>query len=351
MHPSKKILGFVSAAAAVAACAIGSTGCAAPTQEQIGSRTERLLAPEAVLTTQASALTRSELGIAKWKVFRGKSDYVLTGYDAKGKAVKGVSFTWVSSSSKTKSSPVLKARVLDGSRFAARHTYDGKKKTESNKTMSSSTSKFLTRATFDMGAAGAAIFGKHHDGKTPPQGYFGEGFPKGGATPADPSTPAPTPTTPGTPFPSDDPFGGLGYPGGDPTGGMDPGACGMDMTTMIMSALQCLMSGGLGGGTTGGAGASDLMMCIQAASAGAGAGGTCSDPSGGMDPSGGGPHGGDPSDPYGGGAADEAGAPMACSSCPEGGGYGDIGADPMSGDVYGGGPGGGDMSGAFGEGW
>lgn len=366
MHrPTKKLLGLI-AAAALAACSLGSTGCTAETKEKTGSRTEMLLAPEAVLTTNASALTKSELGIAKWKVFRGKSDYVLTGYDARGKAVKGVSIAWEQGSSKTKSSPVLKGRVLDGSRFAARHTYDGSKSTQSNKSISKSTKAFLLRATFDMGAAGAAIWGKSHDGKSPPQGYFGEGFPTGGAT-----TPPATPGTPGAPtlpFPTDDPFGGLGYPGDDPLGGMNPGGCGMDMTSMLMSALQCLMGGGIGGGA-GGAGGANIMQCIQAASAGAGIGGSCTDPMGGMDgpmgPGGmGGPMGpggmgdpygdmGGPGDPYGGGAADQAGGPMACMSCPEGGGYGDIGMDPMSGDVYGGeggygGPGG-DMG--FGAGW
>ncbi|MBS2015706.1 MAG: hypothetical protein JST00_22650 [Deltaproteobacteria bacterium] len=378
-RPTKTIFGLF--AASLAACAFASTGCTAPMQEQIGSRTEKLLAPEAILTTHASALTKSELGIAKWKVFRGKNDYVLTGYDDDGKAVKGISFTWSASSSKTKSAPVLKARVLDGTRAAMRHTFDGSKKTEANKTLSKSTRLLLARATFDMGAAGASIFGKHHGGKTPPPGYFGEGFPGGGSPSPTPTTPAPT--TPGggtTPFPPDDPFGGMGYPGGDPTGGMNPGACGMDMSSMIMSALQCLMSGGLGGGTTGGAGGGgNLMMCLQAAAAGAGIGGSCADPTGGAgptgdptggtdptgggtDPTGGGtgPTGGGPygdlggaSDPYGSGAADQAGGPMSCMSCPEGGGYGDIGMDPSNGDVYGGGaPGGGyGPDSGFGAGW
>ena len=38
----------------------------------------------------ASAETTAKYGITHWKIFRGKQSMVMTGYDAKGTAVKGV---------------------------------------------------------------------------------------------------------------------------------------------------------------------------------------------------------------------------------------------------------------------
>jgi len=354
-NTTKKLLAALGMAACVAATA---TGCAAPTApEQTGSKTEKLLAPKAVLEAHASAATRKAIGVVKWKVYRGKTDYVLTGYDAKGKPVKGVALAFLPGTSKTQSTPVLRGRVLDGSKFAARREYDARGKVSSNKTLATASRTFLQHAILDMGAAATSIYRKTHGGKVPRAGYFGEGFPGGPAAPAtppaDPATPPPPPADPTgggglpIPFPPDDPFGGMGYPGGDPMGGGAGGACGMDMATILMSALQCLMSGG----------GANVGQCMQAAMAGASAGGTCggappgggappADPGGGDpygDPAGGGAGGdpyGDPAgggaDPYGTGAASEAGDYGACMSCPAGGGYDDIGADPMNGDVYGG---------------
>lgn len=371
---------FAALALATVATVATATGCAAKPVEATGARTEKLLAPRPLMTSYASAKTRSALGITQWKIYRGKSGYVLTGYDAKGRAVKGVSVDFVGAARAKSSSPLLRARALDGSRFAARRAFDAQGRVSANGALSKSTRAFLERAIVDMGAAATAVYRTHHGGKVPKPGYFGERFPApGGSTapapaPADPSGGAGLPF----PFPPSDPFGGMGYPGDSPLGEGGAGGCGMDMSTIMMSAMQCLMSG-LGGGAAGGADPSRLMQCVQAAMAGASAAATCGgapgggypggDPSGGGypggDPSGGGypggeedPYGGmspggegypaDPGDPYGGGAAGEASEPGTCASCAPGGGYDDIGADPYSGDVYGGeGAGGGD----FGEGY
>ncbi|MBX3192448.1 MAG: hypothetical protein KF819_35985 [Labilithrix sp.] len=340
MHSRSRI---VFAALGLAAC-LTSAACAAPPIEEKGSRTEKLLAPRAVFRANASPATAKAVGVTEWRIHRGKSDYVLTGYDRDGDAVKGVSLAFLGKTGKKKAA--LRGRVLDGTRFAMRHEYQGA--TSKNGTMSKATKAFLDRAIADMGSLSQGLVTAYHDGSVP---TFGPGYPgpgKGGTTPA--------PVPPPSPFPSPLPT--------DPTGGMGP-ACGADMTTAIMAALQCLM-------TSGGADPTALMACVQAAVAASSAGGTC--PSGPMtDPMGGDPYGedpygpmggpmggpaggpvggpmggpaGGPTDPYGdpygqdpygpGGPVDQAGGMGTCMSCPPGGGFDDIGADPMNGDVYGG---------------
>ena len=126
MNPSsitKSLLAVLTLASGVAA----STGCSAPPVEGRGSSTSKLLAPRAMFKGAASAETASALGITEWRIYRGKTQYVLTGYSSTGKAVKGVSLQFVAHSGST--GALLKGKVLDGTHFAGTHEFGGTTKT------------------------------------------------------------------------------------------------------------------------------------------------------------------------------------------------------------------------------
>ncbi len=353
--------------------AASSAACAAPSSapEEKGVSKAKLLAPRPMMKATASPTSRSTLGVAEWRIFRGRNDVVLTGYDEDGQAVKGVSVGFHAASDTNEAT--LRARFLDGSMFAARHEY-AQSRTLASAAMPAPTASFLQQALSDIAVLRRAVARTTQTGTSP--STFG--------------------TTP---------------------------QCGADMMSILSNALQCIQNGG---GAS--ANSTAVSQCIAAAQSASGVGtncqvtgttpfdptqgfdpwgtgawgdpmgqsGTCGQPipngqggatpCGGADPWGGGGMGADPygqdgwgggmgADPYGQGGwgggmpsgdwcSDPFGDGSACPSCGMGGGMGgdpygqggwgggmggDICTNPMNGDVgYQGDFGGG---GGFGAGW
>jgi hypothetical protein len=316
-------------AATLTGIVVSSVACSAPTEvEQKGVTVAKLKAPRPMMKANASPASRKALGVNEWRIFRGTNDVVLTGYDEDGHAVKGLSVGFHAAASDA----TLRARVLDGSAFAARHDY-ARGRTSLNKTMPSATSGFLRQALSDI-AALRSSFAKTTTSSKSKARTLGVGE-----------------------------------------------QCGADMMSILTSALQCIQS-------SGGTDQNAIAQCIAAAQSAAGVGSACQgtgtipfdptqggavDPYGtgagtGVDPNdpsgcacgdpygtgaGGDPYGtgmgGDPSgsgmgDPWGGGAPtgdwcnDPFGDGASCPSC-SGGAGGDYGGDiytnPANGDVGG----------------
>jgi hypothetical protein len=265
-----------------------------------------------ILRVDASRVSSKKFGIAEWRVYRGKKDIVLTGYDPKGRAMKGVALGFERSTSRHNARVTL--RVLDGSYVAGRHELGGT--LQRTRELGAPSAQFLDLAVRDLDALRSA---------------FRKWAPRPGqAAPA-----------PGTPTPQLPPM----IPPGGP---MDPGGCGGDLMSMIMAAVQCLMGGGGG----------NPMQCILAAQGAGSSASACqggpmdTTGMGGYDPSGCGsgiPVGG-AMDPYGGAGICDPGQGMPmdpppypeddlgmgqCPSCPPGSGMDDIGWDPESGGVGG----------------
>ena len=146
MHLFGKTTKTVLAALAIAASVAGITGCSAKPIEATGSSNSKLLAPKAVYKALASEQTQQTLGISEWRVYRGKSSFILTGYDAAGKAMRGVSVSFDGKTSASK--PMVRAKMLDGTRFAAHHEYGGGSKASA--LLKTSSKAFLARAMNDM---------------------------------------------------------------------------------------------------------------------------------------------------------------------------------------------------------
>ncbi|MBX3207438.1 MAG: hypothetical protein KF764_20490 [Labilithrix sp.] len=271
-------------AASTAACA------APPASEERGVSVAKLKAPRPMMRASASPASQELFGVSEWRIFRGKKDVVLTGYDEDGHAVKGVSVGFYAA--ENASDATLRARVLDGSAFAARHDY-ARGRTSLNKELPASTASFLKQALADVVVLRRAFAQTTTAAKASARTL------------------------------------GAGQ------------QCGGDMMAIVSAALQCIQSTG---GTNVDANA--VAQCIAAAQSAASVGSACQgtgsipfDPTQGGDPWGTG--GGDPwgggagGDPYGGGAG---------GSDPWGGGAG--GSDPWGGgaggDPYGGGAGGSD---------
>ncbi len=259
-------LRFLSGAVLAAITAVA--GCSAePMREPQQSSQSKLLAPRALFKTKASAETTKTLGIVEWRVYRGRTDFVLSGYDKNGKSVQGASVAFVKDGKQN----VMRARMLDGSFFAGRHVFGGK--TAANRKATEKTLRLFHRAIADMMSVRAALA---RSGKIT---YVPPAQPPLGIDPNDPNAPL------------QDPFGTLGQ------------SCGNDLMSMLMGALQCL--GGAGGLGNGGApDMGQLLQCALASQGAASSAGTCQDPGqvGGTDPYD--PYGGmgqgqDPNDPYG----------------------------------------------------
>jgi hypothetical protein len=90
-------------------------GCAAPDMpvEGHGSTTSSLAKPRPTLKAVASKETTAKYGITEWRMYKGKSGVVLTGYDAHGKAVKGVTTGFADS--KDTGKPEVVTHINDGS--------------------------------------------------------------------------------------------------------------------------------------------------------------------------------------------------------------------------------------------
>jgi uncharacterized membrane protein YgcG len=146
MQPFGTTMKSLLAALTLGGAIAGAYGCSAKPVEPTGSSHAKLLAPRAVYKALASDATRKALGITEWRVYRGKTAFVLTGYDGAGHAVKGVSVAFDGKTSTTR--PMVIGKLLDGSRFSARHEYGGGSK--ANALLARSSRLFVDRAINDM---------------------------------------------------------------------------------------------------------------------------------------------------------------------------------------------------------
>ena len=223
MHLFGKTTKTMLAALSIAASLAAITGCSAQPIEATGSSNSKLLAPKAVYKALASDQTKQTLGISEWRVYRGKTDFILTGYDAAGKAVKGVSVQFGGKTSSSK--PTVTARLLDGTRFAAHHEYGGG--SQASDLLKTSSKAFVARAINDMTSLKQQLsWGKKTTTTAP-------------AAPAAPAAGA---------------------------------ACSADMTATMASALQCLSGAGV---TTGTPNQAAVLQCVQAALSAAATGTSC----------------------------------------------------------------------------
>ena len=134
---------------ALALFTAAGTGCSSPApMEAKGTSTAKLMAPRAMIRTKSSAQTKAMFGITEWRIYRGKRDVFMTGYDASGKAVKGLSVGFLRGPDGGE--PQLRTRIHDGTRTSGRH---GLKtgRTRLNRVMSSSSDAFVTQALADAG--------------------------------------------------------------------------------------------------------------------------------------------------------------------------------------------------------
>ncbi len=216
---------------ATAALATSVVGCGEPeVAEARATTTSRLGAPLPLMKAQASASSNDKLGIKEWRVYRGKNDVLLTGYNAKGSAVKGLSVGFHTQNDAT----VLRTRVMDGSLFAARHDYS-RSMTAANGAMSEDTASFVKQALSDFKKLSVATHQKviaSHNTRT-------QSLHTNTITPS--------------------------------TTGIDP-ACGADMMAVLTNALQCVQSSG----TSTQANPTQLQQCLTAAQTASASSGVCS---------------------------------------------------------------------------
>lgn len=81
--------------------------------ESRGSTTSKLSKPKPTLKAAASKETTAKYGITEWRMYKQRSGVVLTGYDANGKAVKGVTTSFADS--KDTGNPEVVTHINDGS--------------------------------------------------------------------------------------------------------------------------------------------------------------------------------------------------------------------------------------------
>lgn len=125
------------------------TGCSSPApMEAKGATKSKLGAPRAMIRTKSSAQTKATFGITEWRIYRGRRDVFMTGYDANGKAVKGLSIGFLRGSNGGE--PQLRTRIHDGTRTSGRHGFTTGR-TGLNRAVSSSSDAFVTQALADAG--------------------------------------------------------------------------------------------------------------------------------------------------------------------------------------------------------
>jgi len=148
--PSVAILGLLAGTVA-----LGTTGCtAAPMVEKKGSTTQKLLAPDPLMKVKASAETKAAFGIDEWRFYRGRGAIFLTGYNAKGKAVKGLGTVFTRTSDGGIDN--LQLNVADGSKFTGRAGAANGSVSTSD-ALSDTSQSFVRRAFLDMSRVGAAL--------------------------------------------------------------------------------------------------------------------------------------------------------------------------------------------------
>ena len=136
--------------ASLVAAVVAITGCGTSGEtEGKGSSTQKILTPVASIQTPASKETRAAFGIVEWKIFRSKSDLHMTGYDANGKAVKGITTGFAKSANGGDTE--LRTKINDGSKFKALHNFRAKTNKATSKTLATDSAAFVNAAMTDAG--------------------------------------------------------------------------------------------------------------------------------------------------------------------------------------------------------
>ena len=302
--------------ATLTVAAASSAACAPqPAPEERGVTKAKLLAPRPMMKATASPSSQATLGVHEWRIYRGRHDVFLTGYDEDGKPVKGLSVGFHASADTSEAT--LRTRILDGSMFAARHDY-AQGRTVARAQLSDDSASFVRQALADIAVLRHVVAQTTQNGATSKRSF--------GTTPQ----------------------------------------CGADMMAILSNALQCVQASG------GAANPTAITQCLAAAQSAAGVGSACQvtgttpfDPTQGADPWGSDPYGqagqdgmgGDPygqaGDPYGQGGDPygQGGDPYGQGGNPGGDPYGQ-GGDPygQSGNPYGDPYGQGDPNGDWGGG-
>lgn len=127
-----------------------SAACGAPepiAKEKRGTSQSTLSKPKASIRTAASQDTTDKYGITEWRMFRGKKDLFMTGYDADGEAVKGVSLAIGKSADDGEAE--ITTRVHDGSKFTAARNLTTQNLTATD--LPAGTADFLKQVLGDLG--------------------------------------------------------------------------------------------------------------------------------------------------------------------------------------------------------
>lgn len=120
----------------------------APAKERRSSTTSALGKPKPAMKTAASKETTKKYGITEWRMFRGKQDLYMTGYDAKGKAVRGVSLAFKESEENGEAE--LVTNINDGSKASVARNLTTEQLTAD--AIPASSAEFLELLTGDLGA-------------------------------------------------------------------------------------------------------------------------------------------------------------------------------------------------------
>jgi hypothetical protein len=148
-----------------AAVVFGAFGCAPPAlQERRASVRSKYLAPTPVLTAKASKAARTSYGIDEWRIYRGKGGVYVTGFNAKGKAIRGLSTEFA----RTQGGAItdLRTRVNDGNEFLARHVVKANLSVVS-RSMPVESQEFVRRAVLDLARLRTAIVERQSTSSNP----------------------------------------------------------------------------------------------------------------------------------------------------------------------------------------
>jgi hypothetical protein len=133
---------------AIGVPSLASSSCAAPTAgEQTRAMATKYIAPDPILTVQASSETRNTLGIEEWRLFRGKGGVFLSGVDAAGQPVKGLVTSFTRNADGTLGD--VFTRVNDGSDFALHHSMRTSAR-KATRSVPVSSQAFVRRAALDL---------------------------------------------------------------------------------------------------------------------------------------------------------------------------------------------------------
>ncbi|MBX3226684.1 MAG: hypothetical protein KIT84_39315 [Labilithrix sp.] len=136
----------------VACVVMGASACSEPPapKERRSSTTSTLEKPKPSIRTAASKETAKKYGITEWRMFRGKQDLFMTGYDEDGQAVKGISIAFNESDEDGEAQ--LVTRVHDGSKFTAARSFATQNLTADQ--LPAGSADFLQQILGDLGGLG-----------------------------------------------------------------------------------------------------------------------------------------------------------------------------------------------------